>query len=80
MFLGLFHRAILQSGNIFNTMIYLDKNISKSRTIKLARILGCNSENLSEISDFLQQVPAYTLTERIKDVVVEVSLLKPFFT
>ena len=70
----MFHRAILESGSALNPWAYLDKTASISRTINLAKGLGCTSTDLDEIADFLLKVPAQTLVEKQNDF-VDVSFL-----
>lgn len=65
----------MQSGSVINTWAYTEKNQSKLETIKFAKDLGCESDNLDAVADFLMHVPAYTLAGYIK-----VRFILPYIT
>ncbi|KAG8256292.1 hypothetical protein J6590_071808 [Homalodisca vitripennis] len=70
---GLFHKAIMQSGFALNPWA-LQENPRKN-AYKLAKSLGCTSENPEEVFQFLQSVSANDIVFATKDMIKnEVSL------
>lgn len=58
-FLGLFQKAIMQSGSVFNTWALNLKH--KEEAFKLAKKLGCQEDNPTEILKYLKNVSAVDL-------------------
>ena len=56
----------MQSGSVINSWAFTEKNQNKLETIKFAKDLGCESDDLDDIADFFMHVPAYTLSGYIK--------------
>lgn len=66
---GLFHRAVIQSGSVLNPGSYMDRSISVERAFKLGSVLGCATEKPDKLLEFLQEVPAYKITDAQSKVV-----------
>jgi len=60
-FVGLFHRAIVQSGSALNPWAYLFE--SPRVSLQSSSNLGCNQESLSELVTCLRSVPAQKFAE-----------------
>jgi carboxylesterase type B len=60
---GLFHRAISQSGTALHWWGFT--NIARERAFRLGQALGCNTNNSDELFEFLQEVPAKDIVEVI---------------
>jgi len=60
--LGVFQKAIMQSGSIFNPWAFNEKH-SINAAFELAKNLGCEKQNPKEIVQYLQNVPANDLVK-----------------
>lgn len=68
---GLFHKAIQQSGTIFNFWAQpLHSGVAKGRALKLAKMFSCNNseENWKEIIECLRKVDATEMISKTKDL------------
>lgn len=52
----LFHKAIMQSGCVFNPWAFMDKPLD--RAFKLAKLLGCETDDTTELLEFFTSIPA----------------------
>ncbi|KAL5276763.1 CES5A.2 family protein [Megaselia abdita] len=69
---GLFHKAIQQSGTIFNSWSYpLHKGAAQNRALKMARIFHCDNEeqDWKKIISCLKNVDGIELTRKAKEFV-----------
>jgi len=66
--LGLFQKAIMQSGCMFNPWAFTEKH--KERAFKLAKNLGCVKDDPKEVVQFLLSVPAIDIVKLTKIEVV----------
>lgn len=62
LFLGLFQKAIMQSGCIFNAWGFNAKH-STDAAFKLAKLMGCEKDDPKDIVEFLQNIPAHDLVK-----------------
>lgn len=69
--LGLFQKAIMQSGCMLNSWAFTEKH--KEAAFKLAKNLGCVKEDPKEVVQFLLSVPAIDIVKLTK---IEVVILK----
>lgn len=63
LFTGLFQKAIMQSGCIFNSWAFQENH--KSIALKFSKYLGCQKDDPKEIIKFLLAVPAIDLVKSI---------------
>lgn len=63
LFIGLFHKAIMQSGCMFNPWALPGKH--KERALNFAKKLGCQEEDPKKIVQYLRNVPDFDLVEAI---------------
>lgn len=66
--LGLFHRAIMQSGCTLNPWAIGDRT-----AVKVAKALGYDSENERDVLNFLRSVPAEKFLDAL-DIVKDVNM------
>lgn len=62
-FIGLFHRAILQSGSGVSPKFLIPQDVAKERAYKLARAVGCSNRIEEDLLKCLQDVPVRVLEE-----------------
>ena len=62
-FLGLFHRAIAQSGSAVNPWAYDDPITARDKSLKLGSILGCESCDPNEVLEYLKSLRAEDIVE-----------------
>lgn len=75
---GLFHRAIPQSGNLFNPWVQpLHKGVAQQRASKLASMFNCYETDWSKIVECLRKVDAAELTSKTNSLNIWNS--HPFF-
>ncbi|XP_071943256.1 acetylcholinesterase-like [Antedon mediterranea] len=58
---GLFHRAIMQSGTVMESLKSESKTVQRSRAFALGRTLGCDQSDTNELVQCLQAVDSQTL-------------------
>lgn len=61
LFTGLFQKAIMQSGCIFNSWALRENH--KQIALKFAKYLGCQKDDPKEIVQYLLNVPAFDLVK-----------------
>lgn len=64
--IGLFHRAICQSGTALHWWALTNK--TQDRAFSLGKALGCSTNNPDELLEFLQKAPAEDIVEAITKV------------
>jgi carboxylesterase type B len=64
--LGLFHRAIAQSGSALNPWAYDDPQTARRKAFRFAETLGCKTADSNEMLEFLMKVPAQCLVEAME--------------
>jgi carboxylesterase type B len=63
---GLFHRAISQTGTAFHWWGFT--NAARDRSFRLGKALGCNTNNPDELLEFLQNAQTKDIVEAIPKV------------
>ncbi|KAG8331976.1 hypothetical protein J6590_029579 [Homalodisca vitripennis] len=71
---GLFHKAIMQSGSPMNSLLIQDN--PRSQATKLAKTLGCTSDDPDTVLQFLQSVPADDIVAATKTMSKEKEAVK----
>jgi len=64
--IGLFHRAICQSGTALHWWAFTNK--AQDTAFRLGKALGCNTNNSDELLEFLQKASAEDIVEGIATV------------
>lgn len=75
--LGLFQKAIMQSGCMFNSWAFTEKH--REAASKLAKNLGCVKDDPKEVVQFLLSVPAIDIVKLTKIEVVMHKVEKIFY-
>lgn len=69
--IGLFHRAIAQSGSALCPWAAEDPSLARSKAFRLGEALGCKTSDSDELLEFLMKVPAQNIVEGFDKVVKE---------
>ncbi|XP_063223164.1 pyrethroid hydrolase Ces2a-like [Bacillus rossius redtenbacheri] len=68
---GLFHRAIAQSGTALLSGCHTTCDVSSRRAVRLAKLLGCSSEDPQAVADYLRTVPAEKIVAQQSECLLE---------
>lgn len=77
LFIGLFQKAIMQSGCMFNSWAF-QKN-HREVAFAFAKTLGCQKDEPKEIVQYLRNLPAVDLVESIKSIVSKLKRIDQYF-
>ncbi|KAJ8881417.1 hypothetical protein PR048_017898 [Dryococelus australis] len=76
---GLFHRVIAMSGTALLPLCFIPHDVSNKRGLRLAKVLGCTSDDPRQIVDYLRTVPAEEIVKvqssAVSDQVIELQLI-----
>jgi carboxylesterase type B len=61
--IGLFHRAIAQSGSALSPWAAEDPSLARSKAFRLGEALGCKTSDSDVLLEFLMKVPAQNIVE-----------------
>lgn len=69
--IGLFHRAIAQSGSVLNPWAFADSSTLCKRVQRFCKALGCEATSSEKLVEFLMKVPAEELVLGVNKALTE---------
>lgn len=73
---GLFHKAIIQSGSVFNPWAFMEN--ARDRAFELGKILGCETDETTKLLKFFRGIPASDMITAQVKIINETDTLRGF--